>query len=84
MNSSQERPRWLDAKKNVAKVAWTLYIICALSVLADFIIHRHAEVGVDGFFGFYALYGFVGSVFLVMAAKQLRRLLKRPEDYYDR
>ena len=52
-------------------------------MLADLIIHRHAEVGADAFFGFYGLYGFIGSVFLVLAAKQLRKLLKRSEDYYD-
>ena len=83
MKSPQERPRWLDAKENVTKVARALYVVCALAVLAALIIHRHAEVGADAFFGFYGLYGFIGSVFLVLAAKQLRKLLKRSEDYYD-
>jgi hypothetical protein len=33
--------------------------------------------------GFYAFYGFVACFALVLAAKQLRRLLMRPERYYE-
>ena len=32
--------------------------------------------------GFYAIFGFGACVLLVLAAKALRRLLMRPEDYY--
>ena len=32
---------------------------------------------------FYPLYGFVGIVVLVLIAKLMRRVLMRPEDYYD-
>lgn len=35
-------------------------------------------------YAFYALYGFVGSVLLVLTAKQLRRVLRRDEDFYER
>jgi len=79
-----ERRHWLDRKENVTKVARGLYLLCGVLVLLDLFIHRHAVVGVDGWFAFYALYGFVGSVGLVMTAKLLRLWLKRPEDYYDR
>jgi hypothetical protein len=85
-NGSPDEGRtwWLDRKENVTKVARTLYVVCALLLLADFIIHRHAETDVDGLFGFYGFYGFLGSVFLVMSAKEiLRRIVKRSEDYYD-
>ena len=49
----------------------------------DLIIHRHAETGFDGWFGFYGFYGFVACVTLVLAAKGLRRILMRSEDYYE-
>lgn len=79
-----EKPRWLDRKSNVTKVAWALYIVCAVVVFLDFPINRYGDLGVDEFFGFYGAYGFIGSVFLVLAAKEvLRRIVKRPEDYYD-
>ena len=35
-------------------------------------------------FGFHAVYGFVACVVLVLAAKQLRRVLMRDENYYER
>jgi hypothetical protein len=35
-------------------------------------------------FGFYGWFGFVACVALVLIAKQLRRIVMRPEDYYDR
>ena len=74
---------WLDRKKNVTLVARALYVVCAVVLMLDFVMHRHAETGVDGMWGFYAIYGFIGSVFLVLTSKQLRKILKRPEDYYD-
>ena len=81
---TEERTWWLDRKENVTKVAWALYVVCAAVMLADFVIHRHAETGMDKVFGFYGVYGFVGSVFLVLTAKEvLRRFVMRPEDYYD-
>jgi hypothetical protein len=33
--------------------------------------------------GFYAFYGFVACVLLVLIAKQMRKVLMRKEDYYD-
>ena len=33
--------------------------------------------------GFYAGYGFVACVLLVLIAKEMRKLLMRREDYYD-
>jgi hypothetical protein len=84
MAAPDERPRWLDSKANVTKVAWALYIVCAIAVLFDFVIHRHGDTGFDETFGFYAAYGFVGSVLLVLVARHiLRRIVMRPEDYYD-
>ena len=32
---------------------------------------------------FYAIFGFTACVTLVLIAKQMRRILKRKEDYYD-
>jgi hypothetical protein len=38
---------------------------------------------VEDLFAWYALYGFVACVSLVLLAKVLRVLIHRPEDYYD-
>ena len=37
-----------------------------------------------GWFGFYAVFDFVTFFLAVLAGKELRKVLMRPEDYYDR
>lgn len=81
MNADEKR-YWLDQPDNVRKLYRGLWGVGAALVLADLWIHRHAEVGFDGVFGFYGVYGFGACVALVIAAKGLRRLLMRSEDYY--
>ncbi|MFG2088565.1 hypothetical protein [Spirillospora sp. NPDC048824] len=76
--------RWLDEPRNVDRVVRGLYILCALVFLADLLYTKHPFFDFENLFGFYALYGFAGSVMLVLAAKQLRRVLMRREDYYER
>lgn len=80
---TDEQPGWLERKENVTKIAWTLYVVCAIVLLADFVARSHAETHIDAFRGFYGVYGFVGSVLLVLTAKQMRKILMRREDYYD-
>jgi hypothetical protein len=82
--SRQDRGYWLDEPRNVAKVFWALVAVCAALLAADFFYDKHAKFALENLFGFYGLFGFVCCVFLVLAAKELRKFLKRPEDYYDR
>lgn len=58
--------------------------LCALLLAAEPFVHKHGEFGFEGWFGFHGLFGLVACVALVLAAKGLRRWLKRPEDYYER
>lgn len=73
---------WLERPRTVNGIVYALYAICALTVLLEFAVHRHETLDFAGWFAFYAGFGFVACVGLVLAAKGLRRLLKRPEDYY--
>jgi hypothetical protein len=79
---SKEKPRWLDRKENVDKVFYALCAVCAAVVLADLGYHKHGHFGFENIIGFHAGFGFVAYVSLVTLAKGLRRLVKRPEDYY--
>lgn len=79
-----ERRRWLDERRNVDKIYYALLLICAGLFLADFFYDKHAKFRREDVFGFYGLYGFIACVGLALAAKEIRKLLKRPEDYYDR
>lgn len=72
-----------DEPANVRRVLRLLYLICAGLFLADFVIHRHIYHAWERLPGFYAIYGFVACVVLVLAATQMRKLLMREEDYYD-
>jgi hypothetical protein len=72
-----------DDPANVKRVIHALYGVCALSLLADFFVDRHVDHPGEALFGFYALYGFVACVILVLVAKELRKVLMRGEDYYD-
>ena len=78
------RGYWLDKPENVTRLYRGLWGLGVVLLLLDFAVHRHAEAGFDGFWGFYGLYGFFACVALVLAAKLLRRILMRPENYYDR
>jgi len=90
----REPPRWLDAFENVRKVYQWLWAVCLLLLvggegLLRWAHHRSQQAGdthhafaFESWPGFYALFGFIGSVALVLAAKELRRLLMRAEDYY--
>ena len=79
----QEKQRWLDSKENVAKVYRGVWIACAVLLVAELFVHLHPHFAIERLFGFYGFYGFIGCVGLVLGAKALRKILYRPEDYYD-
>lgn len=81
--SSRTRTHIFDDPKNVKRVIYALYGLCALSVVAEFFVHRHIDHPWELLFGFYSVYGFVACVLLVLIAKEMRKLLMRSEDYYD-
>jgi uncharacterized membrane protein YhaH (DUF805 family) len=80
---SQEQPHIFDKPENVRRLLRFLYLVCALLLAADLFVHRHADHAWESLWGFYAIFGFAACVSLVLLARQLRKLLKRPEDYYD-
>jgi phosphatidylserine synthase len=81
--SGEDRKYWLDEPGNVKKIIWALLAVCAALFLADTFYHKHSHFEAENFFGFYAIFGFVVCVALVLAAKGMRVFLMRSEDYYD-
>ena len=79
-----DRRRWLDDPGNVTRLYRGLWGIGIVLVLLDAIVHRHEQLTIAAVPVFYAAYGFFACVLLVLAAKALRRILKRPENYYER
>ena len=89
-----ERSHYFDDPGNVRRFLRVFYALCLVAVLLDplgMLLHalglgelRHAERSWEGLPGFYAAYGFVACVLLVLVAKKLRGILMRDEDYYER
>jgi len=83
MSGRPEDEGRFDSPESRGRVRKVLYVLCALSVVAEIFVHRHVDHPWEALPGFYALYGFVACVILVLAATQLRNVLMRAEDYYD-
>ena len=66
-----------------SKLLWTLVAVCAVLFIADAFYPKHGRFEIEHLFGFFGVFGFVMCVALVLAARWLRTLLQRPEDYYD-
>jgi len=73
-----------DDLKNVKLFIHALYAVCGVSLLLDLVVHRHVDHPWERLFGFYCLYGFAACVILVLLAKEMRKVLMRSEDYYDK
>ena len=76
-SNSSARARYLQIKND------PLLLACALLVIIDILVPKHGPFAIEHWFGFYAFYGFIACVGLVIAAKGLRVILMKPEDYYD-
>ncbi|MFK7999398.1 MAG: hypothetical protein AB8H86_07360, partial [Polyangiales bacterium] len=76
---------WFE--KNQTLIIAAVVILAAVAVGADVIHgivgHKHVHFDVEAWPGFYAVVGFISYVGLVLTAKQLRKVLARPADYYD-
>ena len=74
---------WLDERRNVMRLIWFFAALCVGVLVIDAGFNRKDEFFWEGWFGFYGFFGFIACVALVLAAKELRRLVMRREDYYD-
>ena len=78
-----QRPGFFDQAKNIRRVLRLLYAICAGVLLLDLFYHRHVIHAWEDLWGFYGLFGFLACVVLVLVAKEMRKVVMRPEEYYD-
>ena len=79
-----EKKRWLDDPKNIDKIWYALIGVSVLLFAMDFAYKKHPYFGIEKLPNFYGLYGFIGCVFLVLAAAQLRKILMRVENFYEK
>jgi hypothetical protein len=72
-----------DNPKNVKLLIKALYTCCFILFAMDLVIDRHIYHPWEEFIGFYAFYGCLSCVVLVLLARELRKVVMRDEDYYD-
>ncbi len=83
MSDEKEKIHFLDRPENIERLLRVFYAICVLLALADVVFHRHTSFDWEKIPAFYAIYGFVACVSLVLIAKKIRNVVMRKEDYYD-
>lgn len=83
MSEKAQKTHLFDNPRNVERLLKVFYGICFILIIADFIIHRHTTMVWEKLPAFYALYGFVACVALVVIAKLMRKVVMRKENYFD-
>ena len=78
-----ELRHFFDHPQNVKRVLRVFYGLAAGLFLIDLVIHRHVIHEWESFTGFYAVFGFIACVVLVLVAKQLRKLVMKNESYFE-
>jgi len=73
----------VDSRRFGTRVFWVVVALCVLLVAVDPFVAKHGHYAAENWIGAHGLYGFVSCVLLVLAARELRKLVKRREDYYD-
>ena len=77
-----DKKSWVE--RNGRLLFRALLGICLALLAAELFYEPHPYFEIDGWPGFYAVFGFAAFVFIVQAGKGLRRLIMRDEHYYDR
>jgi len=75
---------WFDDPKNVNRIIWVLVLACVGVMIGGEAIHKHGHFAVEYTVpGFYGWFGFIAYSCIIAGAILLRKLVMRPEDYYD-
>ena len=81
LESYFENPNWIKKAKVI------FFLLLVLLLIADFFIpkeHGHAVLPGESFPGFYALFGFVATLLIIIVSKLLGFLfISKKEGYYN-
>jgi uncharacterized membrane protein len=79
----ETQQHWLVRPKTIRQLWIVFSVVLAATVFAQLFVYIKGYFVVDGWFGFGAVFGLLSCVAMVVVAKFLGVVLKRPEDYYD-
>ena len=77
------KQNWFYRKYIIKKLRISSLVILGLVLLAESFIQLHPHFDIERLFGFYAIFGFLSCVGLIIFAKLLGFFIKRKDDYYD-
>jgi hypothetical protein len=78
-----ENDHWL-ARPTTVRLLWRVFVaVLAALVALDLVVAHHPHFSLESVFGFGAWFGFLSCVVLIVFAKALGALLRRPDTYYD-
>ena len=75
---------WLDRPANVKRLWRGFLAVLVLTVAAEGLVQLHPHFEIESVFGFSAWFGFGACAAMIVVAKGLALLLKRPDSYYGR
>jgi hypothetical protein len=82
----EERSIW-EQTRTIRIISIVLIAGCVLTAAGGFYLAAQGELNakftIDRFPAFYAVIGLVSFAFVVLIGPQLRKIVMRPEDYYD-
>ncbi len=81
--NDDHKVQFLSRPRVIRRLWWLLWVVLALSVMAQGVFYVKGYFVVDGWFGFGAVYGFACCLLMVLLAKALGAVLKRPREYYQ-
>ncbi|MGK0375576.1 MAG: putative membrane protein YhdT [Arenicella sp.] len=81
--SDSPNESWL-VRASTIRLLWRVSIVVlALTVLAQLVVKMKGYFGIDEWFAFAAIFGFLACLAMVLVAKFLAIFLKRDENYYN-
>lgn len=85
---SEKDKHWLYRTANRSKLWIMLIVLLVVSLIPEFFIHHHPHFDedvtrIDTTWGFFAWYGFLSGVAIMVGAKLLGIFLKRKDTYYN-
>lgn len=74
---------FFDHPRNTRRLLGGFFAFLAVLLVAEWFVPAHPHFGWEEMPFFFATYGFVACVAVIFTAKGLRRVFKRPVDYYE-
>lgn len=79
-----ETPHWLDQPRS-RKWLWRGFLLLlVLTMLAELLVQLHPHFEIESVFGFHAWFGLMACAAMIVVAKALALVFKRPDSYYGR